>query len=83
MLYAESLHWDALRPISADRYSDSWGALVLNDTSPDFPESKHSVLLAAVVGKREPLPGKSERSPDYTTLRHVASRTCEKSHCAE
>lgn len=59
-----------------------WGAnLQLTGISPDFPESRRSVLLAAKVGKREKLADSNDNSPLYTTLRHVDSRVCERDGC--
>ena len=61
-----------------------WGPpVVLTGISPDFPGSDRTVLVAAVVGKREPLPGSESREVTYSTLRHLESRSCELAGCAD
>lgn len=62
-----------------------WGRhLQLSGIAPDFPESRRSVLLAATVGKRQPLVDASDNnSATYTTLRQVDHRLCERDACAE
>jgi hypothetical protein len=57
-------------------------SVVLTGITPEFPGSDASVLVAAVVGKREPLPGGSADFT-YATLRHLASRRCERPGCGE
>jgi hypothetical protein len=63
----------------------NWGpSLQLKGITPEFPESKHSVVLAARVGKREkPADNSENSSASYVTLNHVDSRLCERSGCGE
>lgn len=59
-----------------------WGpSIQLTGISPDFPDSRRSVLLAAKVAKRERLADGNDKSPLFTTLRHVDSRACESEGC--
>jgi len=60
-----------------------WSApLQLSGIDPDFPDSKHSVLLVARVGKRErSADGRDEAS--YLTVQRVAHRSCERDGCGE
>lgn len=62
-----------------------WGTLLqLTGITPDFPESRRTVLLAAKVGKRERLADATESTAStYTTLRHLDSRICERDGCGE
>lgn len=62
-----------------------WGpSLQLTGITPDFPESRRSVLLAAKVGKRERLADSNDNnSAAYTTLRHLDSRVCERDGCSD
>ncbi len=62
-----------------------WGpGLQLRDITPDFPDSRRSVLLAARVGKRERLPEDNEQNAaSFVTLNHIDSKTCERSGCSD
>lgn len=60
-----------------------WGApLQLTGITPEFPESRRSVLLAAQVGKREKAADAGDNSSaTFVTLRHVGNRPCERDGC--
>jgi hypothetical protein len=62
-----------------------WGpSLQLTGITPDFPESRRSVLLAAKVGKRERLADSNDNgSATFTTLRAIDSRVCERDACGD
>lgn len=62
-----------------------WGpGLQLKGITPDFPESRRSVLLAARVGKRERLPEDNDHNgATYVTLNHIDSRVCERNGCGD
>ena len=62
-----------------------WGPhLQLTGITPDFPESRRSVLLAAKVGKRERLADSNENNAvTVPTLRHLDSRVCERDGCGD
>ncbi len=62
-----------------------WGpSLQLTGITPDFPESRRSVLLAAKVGKRERLADSNENATaTYSTLTHLDSRVCERDGCGD
>jgi hypothetical protein len=64
-----------IRPASRDE----WASARLVGVTPDFPDSQHSVLLAARVGKREAIPPDT----DVVTLFHVDSRVCEQGNCSD
>ena len=53
--------------------------LFLQSITPDFPGQEHSVLIAAKVGKRGPLP--EGGSGTYTTVAKVDSRPCTRDGC--
>lgn len=63
----------------------NWGpSLQLKGITPDFPDSRSSVVLAARVGKRERLnDGNDNNTAQYVTLNHVDSRLCERSSCGD
>lgn len=56
--------------------------LQLKGVTPDFPESRRTVLLAARVGKREPLTDSTEKIT-YVTLKHLDSKVCERDGCTD
>ena len=59
-------------------------SLQLTGITPNFPESRRTVLLAAKVGKRQALLQANENSnATYTTLSHLDSRTCERDGCGD
>lgn len=62
-----------------------WGPqLQLTGITPDFPESRRSVLLAAKVGKRERLADSTENNTvTVPTLHHLDSRVCERERCGD
>lgn len=60
---------------------DRFAPVQLTGVTPNFPSSQNSVLLAATVGKREPLPDSGDKNPTLATLHHLASRTCDNPHC--
>jgi hypothetical protein len=62
-----------------------WGrSLQLTGITPDFPESRRSVLLAATVGKRQALADSSEsNNVTYTTLHRLDHRVCEREACSD
>jgi hypothetical protein len=65
-------------------FGDWWPALQLKGITPDFPDSRRSVLLAATVGKRERLADASDKdTATFVTVRHVDSRACERSACGD
>lgn len=65
-------------------FGDWWPGLQLTGVTPDFPDSRRSVLLAAAVGKRERLAdARNNDSATFVTLHHVDSRACERSGCSE
>lgn len=58
--------------------------LQLRGITPDFPDSRRSVLLAAKVGKRERLPDdKEQNGATFVTLNHVESKICERGGCSD
>ncbi|MBS1143116.1 MAG: hypothetical protein H6R14_522 [Proteobacteria bacterium] len=59
-------------------------SLQLRGITPDFPESRRSVLLAAKVGKRERLPDdKDQNGATFVTLNHIDSSVCERGGCSD
>lgn len=56
--------------------------LQLTGVTPDFPDSKRSVLLVARVGKREQ-PADGQDKTSYLTVRHVAHRPCGRDGCGD
>lgn len=61
---------------------DAW--MQLTGVTPDFPESRHSVLLAAKVGTRQRLVDTTNSdAPTYVTLTHIDSRVCEHDGCSD
>lgn len=65
-------------------FGDWWPGLQLTGVTPDFPDSRRSVLLAATVGKRERLAdARNNDGATLVTLSHVDSRACERSGCGE
>jgi hypothetical protein len=63
----------------------NWGpSLQLKGITPDFPESRYSVVLAARVGKREKQADNPENNgATYVTLTHVDNRLCERNSCSD
>lgn len=60
---------------------DDSGSVQLHGITPDFPDPKHTVLLAAKVGRREAPADGSAGSLTFTSLTRVSSETCERSSC--
>ena len=52
----------------------------LHGITPDFPDHTHTVLLAARVGKREPIAGGSSRIA-VTPITRIDGATCTKDSC--
>ena len=60
-----------------------WGPyLQLKGITPDFPESRRTVLLAAKVGKRERL-ADNNSTATYVTLTQLDHRACERDGCGD
>jgi hypothetical protein len=55
----------------------------LTGVTPDFPDSRHAVLVAAEVGARQPAVDGSDAATAYTTLRRVDSHVCEDAYCGD
>jgi hypothetical protein len=55
----------------------------LTGITPDFPESRRAVLVAAEVGTRQPTSDGSDAGITYTTLRRVDDRVCEDESCGD
>ncbi|MDR1275740.1 MAG: hypothetical protein LBL72_05085 [Candidatus Accumulibacter sp.] len=55
----------------------------LTGITPDFPESRRAVLVAAEVGTRQPTADGSDAGITYTTLRRVGDRVCEDESCGD
>jgi hypothetical protein len=51
--------------------------------TPDFPESRRTVLVAAQIGDRRPAADGSDAAVTYATLRHVDSRVCASDGCGD
>ena len=51
--------------------------------TPDFPESRRAVLVAAQVGDRQRAVDGSDSAATYAILRHVDSRVCESDGCGD
>jgi hypothetical protein len=51
--------------------------------TPDFPESRRAVLIAARVGTRQPAADGSDARIAYTTLLHLDSRICGSDGCGD
>lgn len=64
-------------------FGDWWPDLQLTGITPEFPDSRRSVLLAATMGKRERLADATDSKPTFVTLHHVASQVCERDGCGE
>jgi hypothetical protein len=62
-----------------------WSPSVLLDgITPDFPESKETVLIAARIGKRQALADKNPNdTSSYTALHAIESKTCEQHGCSD
>ena len=54
--------------------------ILLQSITPDFPGEEHTVLLAAKVGKREPLP---DGGGTFTALAKVDTRPCTRDGCSD
>jgi hypothetical protein len=58
--------------------------LQLTGITPEFPDSRRTVLLAAKVGKRErPADATEGSTATLVTVRHIDSRTCERDGCGD
>jgi hypothetical protein len=62
---------------------DGGRAVQLAGITPDFPESRHSVLAAVRVGTRQPAADGGDARIAYTTLHHVDSRVCASDGCGD
>ncbi len=60
---------------------DDSGSVQLHGITPDFPDDKHAVLLAAKVGRREPAADGSSSLLSFTGVTRVATEPCSRSGC--
>ncbi len=56
-------------------------SLQLHGVTPDFPGRSHALLVAAKVGKREPLPGQDTNAGVLTSITRIDSITCADAEC--
>ncbi len=59
------------------------GTVQLHGITPDFPDNRHTVLMAVKVGHREPIAGSDDKTPAFTGVARVDSAACGQQGCSD